>query len=130
MKRFTSLLAASALVTAMMLAGPVSAQGAPQTVTLLEINPTTLATGYRTSKIVGSTVYNDVNEEIGTIDDLIVTPKGSVPYAVVSVGGFLGMGKHYVVVPAASLEVVDKRLILHGGTKDSLKALPNYDYTY
>lgn len=130
MKHFTSLLAASALVTAAIFAGPAFTQGAKQVVTLMEIKPLTLASGYRTSKVVGSTVYNDDKEKIGEIDDLIVTTADSVPYAVVSVGGFLGMGKHYVVVPASSLEVIDKQLVLHGGSKESLKALPDYVYTY
>lgn len=130
MKHFTSLLAASALVTAAIFAGPAFTQGAKQIVTLMEIKPLTLASGYRTSKVVGSTVYNDDKEKIGEIDDLIVTNADSVPYAVVSVGGFLGMGKHYVVVPASSLEVIDKQLVLHGGSKESLKALPDYVYTY
>jgi hypothetical protein len=43
---------------------------------------------------------------VGTIDDLIVTPGGQAPYAVLSVGGFLGLGTKYVVVsftrPAAA----------------------------
>ena len=46
--------------------------------------------------MVGGTV---VNETVGTIDDLILTPNEKVPFAVLSVGGFLGMGTKYVVVP-------------------------------
>lgn len=105
-------------------------QGAEQTVVLTGIAPMTLATGYRTSKVIGSAVYNDAKEEIGKVDDLIITTKDTVPYAILSVGGFLGMGMHNVAVPASSLEVVDKLLILHGGSKESLKALPSYAYTY
>ena len=44
------------------LTGPAFSQGAPQTVTLMKVDPTTLATGYRTSKVVGSTVVNEANE--------------------------------------------------------------------
>ena len=44
-------------------------------------------------------MVNEANETVGTIDDLIVTPGGQAPYAVLSVGGFLGMGTKYVVVP-------------------------------
>ena len=119
-----STLIAPALIT------PALAQGAKQTVSLTEVTSLTLATGYRSSKVVGSSVYNDAKEDIGKIDDLIVTTKDNVPFAVVSVGGFLGMGKHYVVVPASSLEVVGGRIALHGATKESLKALPDYTYTY
>jgi hypothetical protein len=88
----------------------------------------TLATGYRTSKVVGSSVVNEANEVVGTIDDLIITPSDRVPFAVLSVGGFLGMGTKYVVVPSSALEVVDKKMMLRGATKDSLKALPDFKY--
>jgi hypothetical protein len=82
-----TLLAGAALL-AVSLSGPALAQGAPQTVTLMKVDPASLATGYRTSKVVGSTVVNEANETVGTIDDLIVTPAEKVPFAVLSVGGF------------------------------------------
>ena len=94
----------------------------------MKVDPQTLATGYRTSKVVGATVVNDANETVGTIDDLIVTPGGQTPYAVLSVGGALGMGTRYVVVPFTSLKIVDNKMILPGGTKDALKALPEFKY--
>jgi len=78
---------------------PGVAQGPKQTVTLMKVDPTTIATGYRSSKIVGSSVVNDANETVGTVNDLIVTQSEQVPYAVLSVGGFLGIGTKYVVVP-------------------------------
>src|SRR5580692_2447008 len=121
-------LQAGAAILAASLAGPAFSQGAPQTVTLMKVDPTTLATGYRTSKVVGSTVVNEANETVGTIDDLIVTPGGQAPYAVLSVGGFLGMGTKYVVVPFTSLKIVDNKMVLPGGSKDALKALPEFKY--
>ncbi|GLS22988.1 hypothetical protein GCM10007874_60080 [Labrys miyagiensis] len=78
--------------------------------------------------MVGSTVVNDVNETVGKIDDLIVTPSEKVPFAVLSVGGFLGIGTKYVVVPFSSLQIKDKQMVLPGATKDSLKALPEFKY--
>jgi hypothetical protein len=117
-----------AAVLAAALSGPARSQGAQQTVTLMKVDPTTLATGYRTSKVVGSTVVNEANETVGTIDDLIVTPNEKVPFAVLSVGGFLGMGTKYVVVPFSALQVEDKKMVLPGATKDSLKALPDFKY--
>src|ERR1019366_2565608 len=119
---------AGAAALAASLSGPAFSQGAPQTVTLMKVDPTTLATGYRTSKVVGSTVVNEAKETVGTIDDLIVTPTEKVPFAVLSVGGFLGMGTKYVVVPFSSLQVKDKQMVLPGATKDSLKALPEFKY--
>ena len=117
-----------AAVFAAALSGPAFSQGAPQTLSLMKVDPQSVATGYRTSKVVGSTVLNEVNETVGTIDDLIVTPTEKVPFAVLSVGGFLGMGSKYVVVPFSSLEVQDKKMVLRGATKNSLKSLPEFKY--
>ena len=128
MTRSIALLASAAVLAAAM-SGPVFAQGAPQTLSLMKDDPATLATGYRTSKVVGSTVYNEANETVGTIDDLIVTPSETVPFAVLSVGGFLGMDSKYVVVPFSSLVVKDKKMVLPGATKDSLKSLPEFKYS-
>ena len=125
-RSFTSL--AGAALLAASLSSPAFSQGAPQTVTLMKVDPTTLATGYRTSKMVGSKVVNEANETVGTIDDLIVTPTEKVPFAVLSVGGFLGIGTRYVVVPFSSLEVKGKQMVLPGATKDSLRALPEFTY--
>src|SRR3984957_6785793 len=121
------ILAGTALLAAS-LSAPAFSQGAPQTGTLMKVDPATLATGYRTSKVVGSTVVNEANETVGTIDDLIVTPTEKVPFAVLSVGGFLGVGTKYVVVPYSALQVRDKKMVLPGATKESLKALPEFKY--
>jgi hypothetical protein len=128
MTRSVTLLAGVA-VLAVALSGPVFAQGAPQTLSLMKVDPATLATGYRTSKVVGSSVYNEANVAVGTIDDLIVTPSETVPFAVLSVGGFLGMDSKYVVVPFSSLVVNDKKMVLPGATKDSLKSLRELKYS-
>ena len=119
---------AGAAVIAASLSGPAFSQGAPQTVTLMKVDPASLATGYRTSKVVGSTVVNEDNETVGTIDDLIVTPNANVPFAVLSVGGFLGVGSRYVVVPFSSLHVKGNQMVLPGATKGSLMALPAFKY--
>ncbi len=113
---------------ALMIGGPVYAQLTPQTVTLMKVDPQTLATGYRSSKMVGSTVVNDANQTVGTIDDLIITPGGQAPYAILSVGGFLGIGTKYVALPFTSLKIADKKIVLPGGTKDALQGLPDFKY--
>jgi hypothetical protein len=127
MKGFTILFAAASLAAT--LSGPARAQLTPQTVTLMKVDPSTLATGYRSSKIVGSTVVNDADETVGTVDDLIITPTGQAPYVIISVGGFLGMGTKYVALPFTALKMtVNKKITLPGGTKDALKALPEFKY--
>ena len=121
-------LLASTIALGAMLGGAALAQGTPQTAAIMKVDPATVATGYRVSKVVGSTVVNEANETVGTVDDLIVTPTEVVPFAVLSVGGFLGMGTKYVVVPYSALKVQDKKMVLPGATKESLKALPEFKY--
>jgi hypothetical protein len=128
MTRPIPILAGAALIAAL-LGGPVLAQGTPQTLSIMKVDLSSVATGYRTSKVVGSTVINANNETVGTIDDLIVTPGDKVPFAVLSVGGFLGIGTKYVVVPYNSLEVRDGKMVLADATKESLKALPEFKYS-
>ena len=103
-------------------------QGASQTVALVKVDPQTVATGFRSSKVVGASVVNETNETVGAIDDLIVTSNERVPYAILSVGGFLGMGTKYVVVPFSSLQMQEKKIVLPGATKDALRALPEFKY--
>jgi sporulation protein YlmC with PRC-barrel domain len=54
---------------------------------------------WRASKIVGLNVYNDQNESIGSINDLLTDKNGSIKAVVIGVGGFLGVGTHLVAVP-------------------------------
>lgn len=121
-------IASLAVISAVLLAAPVWAQGAPQTVRIERVDVQKLATGYRSSKIVGSPVVNDANEKIGTIDELLVEPSDKVLFAVLSVGGFLGMGEQLVVVPFNSLRIEANRVVLAGGSKDALEALPKFNY--
>jgi hypothetical protein len=128
-----AVLAAGALVGLMIADGtPALAQGAPQTVAPMRVSVDVgqLSMGYRTSKIRGSAVYNDANVKVGAIDDLIVNRDDKVLYAIVSVGGFLGMGKHLVAVPYGALRIdgANQRMVLPGATKDALKAMPEFKY--
>lgn len=119
----------AALLAMFIMSGPVWAQGTPQTINTKRVDVVQLATGYRASKIEGSSVYNSNKETIGTIDDLIIGPTDPIPYLILSVGGFLGMGTHLVAVPFSSVQIVDKQMHLPGATKESLKALPEFRYT-
>jgi len=88
-----------------------------------------VTTGWSAKKdILGKAIYNDKNEKIGTVDDLIVSPDRTVTFAIVGVGGFLGMGKHDVAIPVKNLKGEGK-LMLSGATKEALKALPEFKYT-
>jgi sporulation protein YlmC with PRC-barrel domain len=54
---------------------------------------------WRAAKVVGLNVYNDQNENVGSINDLLMDKSGTIKAAVISVGGFLGMGARLVAVP-------------------------------
>ncbi len=68
----------------------------------------TLKGDWRTSKVVGLNVYNDQNENVGSINDLLMDKSGNIKTAVLSVGGFLGMGAHYVAVPFDKIKFSDQ----------------------
>jgi ribosomal 30S subunit maturation factor RimM len=113
-------LVASALLAASAIATPVLAADNMQT-----------ADEFRTSKLVGSKVYNNANENIGSIEDIILKSDGAMDEVVLSVGGFLGMGDKYVAVPFSNLKVTrdgSSVKIVTDGTKESLKAQPDYQF--
>ena len=123
------LLASAAIIGGGFLAAHVRAQGVPQTIEIAKVDVQKVAGGYRASKVIGSSVVNDAKETIGKIDDLLVTRDGKEPYAVLSIGGFLGMGTHLVVVRYDSLSFADNKIVLPGGSKDGLKMLPAFTYS-
>jgi len=119
---------AGGLISAVLLSTSAGAQGTPQTVDVVTVDVQKLAAGYRSTKVVGSAVMNEANETIGKVDDLLVSPDGKLPYAVLSIGGFLGVGTHYVVVPYDTLRFADNKILLPGGTKDGLKKMSEFKY--
>ncbi len=123
------LLVSAAIIGVGLFATQAKAQGVPQTVEIAKVDVQKVAGGYRAFKVIGSNVLNDANETIGKIDDLLVTRDGKEPYAVLSIGGFLGMGTHLVVVRYDSLTFADNKIVLPGGSKDGLKMLPVFEYT-
>jgi sporulation protein YlmC with PRC-barrel domain len=79
-------------------------------------------------QLLGQPVYNDKDERIGSVYDLIVSPSKDVSYAIIGAGGFLGVGKHEVAIPVSQFAMNDGKIVLAGATKDSLKAMPGFDY--
>jgi sporulation protein YlmC with PRC-barrel domain len=77
-------------------------------------------------KLLGHDVYNDKNEKIGKIDDIIVSPKKTASWAIIGVGGFLGIASKDVAIPMDHLHFDGDKLILPGATKDELKSLPPF----
>ena len=69
---------------------------------------------WRTSKVVGLSVYNDNNESIGSINDLLTDRNGNIKAVVLGVGGFLGMGAHLVAVPYDKIKFVNEPIAYTG----------------
>jgi sporulation protein YlmC with PRC-barrel domain len=88
-----------------------------------------VATGWSAKRsILGQPVYNDKNERVGSIDDIVIAPDKAVSYAIVNAAGFIGLPKHDVAVPVSQFKLVDQKLVLAGATKDALKASPPFEY--
>lgn len=94
----------------------------------------TVIAGWSVQKdLLRKAVVNEKNEKIGAISDIVVSPNPdaklpSVSFAIIGVGGFLGMGKRDVAIPMEQLKLQDKKLVLAGATKEALKALPEFEY--
>jgi sporulation protein YlmC with PRC-barrel domain len=85
------------------------------------------------SNVTGVDVYDGANHDIGKIQDVVFDSSKMVKGYIVSVGGFLGMGTHYVAVDADSVKVkydmADKKWHANmNATKDELKAAPEFKY--
>ena len=78
--------------------------------------------------IMGKAVYNDNNEKIGDVNDVIFSRNNSASFVVIGVGGFLGMGEHDVAVPLSRIKHDNDKLILAGATKEALKSMPEFKY--
>lgn len=128
MRTITTLLASASILGGLGLGAPAFADAAQQTILQTDVEPTLLATAWRATTLIGRDVYNDAGEEIGELEDLILTSGDAAPYAVISVGGFLGMGAHHVRVETASLEMVGDQLTLHHATEASLMEMPTYTF--
>jgi len=99
---------AIALLATVWMTGAASAQTATN-----QAESTTSATTHkegewRASKLAGIDVYNEANEKIGDINEVILDRSGNVANVILGVGGVLGLGEHYVAVPFNKLKWVDQ----------------------
>ena len=74
---------------------------------------------WRASKVVGLSVYNDKNESLGSISDLLMDKGGNIKAVVVGVGGFLGVGEHLVAVPYDKIKFVNEPIAYTGAAGGS-----------
>lgn len=92
-----------------------------------------LEQGTRLSKVIGMAVHSGQDpqsQQIGKIDDLIMTEGNQVTVAVIAIGGFLGMGAKLVAVPWPQLQMQPDatRLFLPGATVETLNGMPTFSY--
>ena len=135
-----------AVLLACTLATPMAmAQNTAMTPSAAEA-PISAAGQWRASKLVGVNIYNEQDDKIGQIDDVIVDSSGKVDGVVVSVGGFLSMGEHNVMMKLNQIKFANKAGTTTTGssssdskqwypdrgtvnaTKDQLKAMPQFKY--
>ena len=63
---------------------------------------------WRASKLIGVKIYNEQNERLGDINEILLDPSGKVTGYIVGVGGFLGMGEHDILVEPAKVKFVNE----------------------
>lgn len=108
----TKYLAAGLLGSALLIAPVLADDPAATNAAKEKIGASTTADAYhgdwRTSKVVGLNVYNNNNDNIGSINDLLMDKNGAIKAAVIGVGGFLGMGEHLVAIPFDKIKFVNE----------------------
>ncbi len=96
------------------------ASAAPAMAGMMQSGPTgslqKMHDSWRSSQLVGATIYNDAGATLGTIDNLLIGDDGKVDQAVLSVGGFLGVGSKLVSVPFDQLKFEPSRQTMAGAT--------------
>jgi sporulation protein YlmC with PRC-barrel domain len=109
---------------------PVAAQVAGSTtlgVTVTELRD--VMDGWSAKRqFLGESVYNDKQERIGTVEDIIISPNKTVSYGIVGAGGFLGFDRRDVAIPVNQFKLTDGKLILPGATKEALREMPPFEY--
>lgn len=79
-------------------------------------SPSSYKGDWRASKVVGLSVYNDSNESVGSINDLLMDQGGAIKAVVIGVGGFLGVGEHLVAVPIDKVKFVNEPVAYTGAS--------------
>ena len=92
------------------------------------------ATDEMSTKVVGIDIYNNDDKDIGQIKDIALDSNGRSQAYIVSVGGFLGIGEHYVAVNPSAVKLTyndqDKKWHAQmNATVDQLKAAPEFKYS-
>jgi sporulation protein YlmC with PRC-barrel domain len=112
----TAGLAASALLASVAFAQTPTTTTDRANTTSAALTDSSLQGSWRASKLVGLSVYNDNNESVGSINDLLTDKNGSIKAVVIGVGGFLGVGEHLVAVPFDKIKFVNEPVAYTGAS--------------
>ena len=153
LKTLVSVLLASTLMVAANAQSP-----APPAAATTTTSSTPLSGQWRASKLIGLDIYNEQDEKLGDVSEVLVDPSGRVTGIIIGVGGFLGIGQRDISVAMDKLKFVNEprrpapagstvstttptraprspsekwypdHAILSGFTKDSLKSQPEFKY--
>jgi sporulation protein YlmC with PRC-barrel domain len=106
-----------------------------ETIDIVVVDVKAVARGFRVSSLLDSEVYNEDDEDIGTLEDLVIDQDRpeKVSFAILDVGGFLGLGARRVAVEFNALTLRDGsgevKIILPGANKKILEKLPELTKT-
>ncbi|MFZ5561413.1 MAG: PRC-barrel domain-containing protein [Pseudomonadota bacterium] len=87
-----------------------------------------IASGIRSSALIGAEVYNDRNENIGRIEDFIIATDGSLAVALIEVGSFLGTGNRLVAIPVQQFHQMTPKPVLPRVDREALQKLPAFTW--
>jgi sporulation protein YlmC with PRC-barrel domain len=154
-ERMVSKFIATALLATALMTNVASAQTNTGSKDTASTGATMQNEAYSAYKLIGINVYNQGNEKIGEVKDIILEKSGKADKVILSVGGFLGLGERYVAVPYDQIKWVDEPArsastetktttgsatttsstrkwypdhALYNATKDQLKAMPEFKY--
>ena len=77
---------------------------------------------------LGKPVVNDHGDEIGVLHDIIIAPDQSASYVIIAAHQFAGISEHDVAIPVGQLDFAKGKLMLAGGTREAIKAMPRFEY--
>lgn len=120
MKKLSAIVALSALAFAYA-APPSLAQNLAPAVVMADHSMST-------SRLIGAPVYNDQDQKIGSIIDVLVRDTATEPTAVLSVGDYIGGGTKLIAVPLDHVNLTGKRATMQGATKAMLASMPTFQF--
>jgi sporulation protein YlmC with PRC-barrel domain len=122
---------AVATLTLLATSGAIAQQPASPASGKAEVLSSAPSNSHTVTEYYKQNVYDKSDHKIGQIRDVLMTEDGKVTAFVIGAGGFLGMGRHDVLVPVSAVQTTkkkDKTYLVMDADKDALKAAPGFKY--